>query len=239
MINSPQNPLIKHVVKLQEKRSYRRDHREAIVEGVKIIRELQNVKTLLVSDESLIPENINAEKIIPVSESVMKKICRTKSPEGIAAIVAMPPDSSLDKKSKILALDGIGDPGNLGTLLRTALAFGWEGVYLLESCCDPYNEKALRAAKGATFKLPLTQGSLHDFIPFCKKNEFQILIADLSGTPPEKIKPSEKRLLVLGSESEGISKEIAALGEAVSLPMAKTMESLNVAVAGGILMHSL
>ncbi len=233
------NRLVKHIVKLQDKRPYRYEHREVVVEGIKIISEMENVKTLLTVDKALIPKSLQADEIFLVTETVMKKISRTKNPEGILAIAKMPQESSLEKKKKILVLDGINDPGNLGTLLRTALAFGWEGIYLLASCCDPFNEKALRAAKGATFRLPYTLGKLDDFTVFCGKSDFQVLIADLAGTPPEKVKPSEKRLLILGSEAKGISKELTTLGQPVSLPMSKTMESLNVAVAGGILMYVL
>ena len=136
-----------------------------------------------------------------------------------------------------MVLDGIQDPGNLGTLLRTALAFGWNGIYLLGNCCDPYNDKALRSAKGATFRLQLYQGDKAHLKDLSRTH--QVLVADLDGKAPESVNESEKRVLVLGSESLGVSAESQAFGEKVTLPISGEMESLNVAVAGGILMYQL
>ncbi|NGX57724.1 MAG: putative TrmH family tRNA/rRNA methyltransferase [Chlamydiae bacterium] len=227
-IASAQNQLIKHVVKLQNDRAYRYAEKEVVIEGHKMILELPSLKTLFVTNEQDVRSDCQS---IVITSEIMKKISSVATSEGVLAIVPMPPFSSLESKNTILVLDGINDPGNLGTLLRTALSFGWEGVFLLENCCDPFNGKALRAAKGATFRIPLAQGNSNDL-----PKSHQVFVADLEGQAPETFSPSEKRMLILGSESQGVSPECQQLGQKVTLPISE-MESLNVAVAGGILMY--
>jgi len=228
-IASTQNPLIKHVVKLQKDRSYRYEKRQVVIEGRKMVEEVSPLLHVF-STEAVSGATL-------VAPEVMTKISSVKSPEGVVAIAEMPPFSLLTHLNKILVLEGIQDPGNLGTLLRTALAFEWKGAYLLGDCCDPYNDKALRSAKGATFCLTLHSGDQTHLKQLA--NSHQILVADLEGTSPENVKIQDRRLLILGSESHGISPETASLGQRVTLPISQEMESLNVAVAGGILMYSL
>ncbi|PKI61452.1 hypothetical protein CRG98_018135 [Punica granatum] len=122
---------------------------------------------------------------------------------------------------RILVLDGIQDPGNLGTLLRSAVAFNWGGVFLLPGCCDPFNDKALRASRGASFQLPIVSGYWTHLVSL--KIEF--------GMRP--------LCLVLGSEGRGLSEKSESECELVSIPMTGKFESLNVSVAGGIFMFVL
>ncbi len=109
--------------------------------------------------------DVYAQCVLRVSEPVFAKITGLQSVQGIgaAAEVDLPHDAQLSSMAKgtlrrLLVLDGVQDPGNLGTLLRTALALGWQAVYLLEGCCDPFNDKAVRASRGASFRIPLTHG---------------------------------------------------------------------------------
>lgn len=194
---------------------------------------------VLATDQTLIPPK--TEKAYLINDKIMKRISSLESPEGVVAEVAMPALdlNRLVGKKFLLALDGVADPGNMGTLLRTALALGWEGAYLLEGCCDPFNDKALRAAKGATLRLPLAGGSWSDLKLFIEREGLSPLIADLQGSPPETWTNREGLLLVLGNESRGPTAEIKSFCQAVSIPMPGTMESLNVSVAGGILMYFL
>lgn len=228
-IESLQNPLIKHLTKLRQNRDYRHEHHSAVIEGVKMIREIGKVKTLLTYDETLVPEGVKADEIITVNESVIKKITGLETSDGLLAEVAMPAPSSLKSFKRIMALDSVNDPGNLGTLIRTALAFGWEGVFLLENCCDPFNEKAIRAAKGATFRLPYAYGTAKELFNL----NLPVFAADIKGQAPS---PIDKGILVLGNEAQGLSEAFAS-ADKVSLPMSGPMESLNVSVAGGILLY--
>lgn len=235
-ISSTTHPLIKHFVKLQQKRSYRYEQQRVIIEGKKMVSEICSKKPALnlFVLEGMSVDSTLSDNIYEVPGFILEKIATTKTPEGIIAEVKMPPSSSL-KTLKILALDGINDPGNLGTLLRSALAFGWDGVLLLENCADPYNPKALRAAKGATFRLSLEKGTWDTVT----KSGYQILAADLGGVSIEDISSKEKQLLVLGSEASGFSQPLPESATKIHIPMSSSMESLNVAVAGSILMHAL
>jgi len=140
---------------------------------------------------------------------------------------------------RVLVLDGVADPGNLGTLLRTALALGWEGAYLLQNCCDPYNDKALRAAMGATFRLPLRMGTASTLQQLAEEEDWRCWVADLKGESPESVPTQQKIALILGSEAHGVSEACRRLGRAVAIPMPGSMESLNVSTAGAILLYLL
>jgi RNA methyltransferase, TrmH family len=241
-ISSLQHPLVKHLVKLRKNSDYRHEHSSVLIEGVKFVSEICQTlqpKTLLACDETLIPKKLKAENVIIVSEDILRKISGLKAPEGVLAEVPLPKMDSLQNKKYIIALDRVSDPGNMGTLLRTALALGWEGVFILEDSCDPFNEKALRAARGATFRLPLAIGNWITLQEIIKKNKLHPLVADLHGKKLNTEISKEGILLVLSNEAHGLSSEAKEICEKITIPMPGPMESLNVSVAGGILMHAL
>ena len=266
-ITSLQHPIVKHLVKLRTSSAYRKEQRSVLVAGNNGVRELAEmglVKTLFSSD------SVDALPIAPalrepfdpaqdkpqdgaqgrhykVTPEIMKKISGVVSPGSLAAECILPDSVDLSQKQLVLVLDGVSDPGNLGTLLRTALSFGWDGAFILPSSCDPYNEKALRAAKGATFRLPLQFGTVDDLK---KMRSYHVYVADPKGeatssfeSPSTRLRTSlrtafqKPMLLVLGNEAHGVSIEVRALGEPVAIPMKGDMESLNVAVAGGVLLY--
>jgi RNA methyltransferase, TrmH family len=243
-ISSLQHPLVKSLVKLRQERAYRMQERSCLITGHHLVEEVCShtpPHILFIEDHCAIPAHIQSEKTYVVSSAVMQKVTGLKSPEGIAAQVPLPAEHSLVGFSKIIALDRVSDPGNMGTLLRTALALGWEGAFILENSVDPFNEKALRAARGAPFRLPFRIGSYDDLKALIRENQLQPFAADLQGTPLDKLhlQPTTRPLLVLGNEAQGISSELQSLCTAVTIPMPGTMESLNVAVAGGILMYEI
>ena len=161
------------------------------------------------------------------------------NPEGILATFALPLMNQLKKSQRLLALDAIQDPGNMGTLLRTCLALGWDGCFLLPGCTDPFSDKALRAAKGATFFLPLVTGSWDDLFTFSKANRLRLLLADVAGKSVASFSLDEPLCLVMGNESKGISENVKDLFEHISIPMSGAMQSLNVSSAAAILLHLL
>lgn len=241
-ITSVENSLVKHLVKLRQNTDYRYDHQSIVIEGAKTIKEVSQthpIKTLLVYDESFLPKNVKASQVYIVNEAVMKKVSGVPTPEGIVAEMAMPKPASLSGKKYILVLDGISDPGNLGTILRTALALGWEGVFVINESCDPFNEKTLRASRGATFRLPIAQGSWAEVKKLIKENDLQPLVADLKGMDFTEVKPKNGVLLVLSNEAHGPSLDAVKICQKIFIPMPGKMESLNVSIAGGILMHAL
>jgi len=227
-IISPQNPLVKHLSKLRNSKSYRKEKQSVIILGKKIILELSqflSIKTLLLEQDIFIP----AEKIFYTNREILKKIANIPNPEGAIAEVALPSFQNLSKMSSILILDRITDPGNLGTLIRTAKALNFNGAHLLPGCVDPFNDKAIRAGKGATFTLPLGYGSL-DF-------QGDLFAADMSGTPIDRVEFKKPLALILGSESHGVDPFWLEKAKKISIPMNGQTESLNVATAGAICMY--
>ena len=235
-ITSSNHPLVKHFVKLRTQRKERESTQSVLLLGKKMLQ--PRLKTIVVTDEKWIPEDVVYEQVLLVSESVMKKIWGVASPEAVAAVAALPAFQSLEGMRRILALDGVSDPGNMGTLIRTALAFEWDGVFLLEGSCDPFNDKALRAAKGATFSLPLARGNWEELNALISKNCACALVADLEGHPPPE-KLNEPVVLVLGNESLGVSDAALRHCQPITLSISQKIESLNVAIAGGILLYEL
>lgn len=241
-ISSLQNSFVKHLVRLRQNRDYREEHHSIFIEGIKLVNEVgksQPVKALVATDPTLLPKDVSADHIYIVSDAVMKKISGMQSPEGLAAEIATPKHSSLSGKSFLLAYDGINDPGNLGTLLRSALALGWEGAFILDNSCDPYNEKAIRAAKGATFRLPIAVGSWKELKEIIKNNCLEPFVADIKGEKIQDMKLKNGILLVLSNEAHGVSDEAAKQCRRLTIPMSGQMESLNVAAAGAIFMYAL
>ncbi|KAJ0982883.1 hypothetical protein J5N97_011138 [Dioscorea zingiberensis] len=277
VISSPSNPpSVKHCVKLRLSSSLQlpllplRHRRRA---PPILFRELEEwgfslVDCLLLLDGCEIPDGFrdSSARILRVSAHVMKKVSGLQSADSIEAVALIKfPSSFRDlngdqeeascgawfpSPQRILALDGIQDPGNLGTLVRSAMAFKWDGVFLLPGCCDPFNEKALRAARGASFQLPLVSGNwLH---LEALRNRFEMKM--LAGHPDDYSEKSERPLLsreladsltgmplclVLGSEGHGLSEKALQVCELVSIPMVGMFESLNVSVAGGIFLFML
>lgn len=241
-LTSVQHPLVKHLVKLRQNRDYRYEHQSLVIEGIKPVEELgRNLrfKTIATYNEAMIPLGAEADEILIVNEPVMRKLSSMESSEGLIVEIAMPKPASLKGKNLILALDGVSDPGNVGTLLRTALALGWQGVFILNDSCDPFNDKALRAARGATFRLPLAWGSWEELQQLVQSNQLTPLVADVEGEDLAKAPKSDKVLLVLGNEAHGASSQVKEGCKAISIDMPGSMESLNVSVAGGILMYVL
>lgn len=238
-IASLQHPIVKHLVQLRQERNYRKERQTALVTGIKLIEELAFCKTVLIQKGTPWPEGVVAEQTFIVSPAIIKKVTALENPEPIAAEVALPPPANLAGKNYLVALDGINDPGNLGTLLRTALALGWEGAFITADSVDPFNDKALRAAKGATFRLPINVGSGAELEDLIKRNRLHAYVADAAGPPVTSIILHKPLLLVLGNEAHGARAALKQVNPALSIPMSPAMESLNVASAGAILMYNM
>lgn len=241
-ITSLTHPLVQHLIKLKNSKTYRIQEHSLLLEGRNCISDVtQKKKAKRIITESLadIPEGCKADEILLVSQAIIKKISAVQHPDSILAELSCPEMQKLSEQKYIIALDGLQDPGNLGTLLRTAVALGWEGVFFIEPCCDPFNDKALRAAKGATFEIPMQQGSWQDLAAFIKEKGHTVCAADLEGDAPTAFHNKEKLVLILGNESRGIAPPDGLPCCKVTIPMQGPMESLNVAVAGSILMYAL
>lgn len=198
------------------------------------------IQTLLVKEginHSIDPKCIDKE--YTVTEAILKKISAQPSPQNLIAEFALPKATQSVSQSPILILDQINDPGNMGTLLRSALAFGFQQVALIDPCCDPFNAKALRAARGSTFHLSIIQSNSHQqLLKHLKEKAFHLYAADTHGAPYQETQWKTPFGLVLGNESHGISQLLYEHCQLISIPMRSQVESLNVAIAGSILMHA-
>lgn len=238
---SLQHPFVKYLVSIRSDKAFRHKEKKVLLSGIKMVKEFVSsqspIETLIIQEGATF--SFPAKETVFVTYEILKKITGTVHPEPIAALVHLPSFQDLSSVSHLLVLDGISDPGNLGTLLRTALALGWSGAYLLENTCDPFNDKALRAAKGATFRLPLAQGNWAAFVEMIQKNSFQVLVADIDGKDIRQITCPLPVALLMSRESLGVRSAAKASFLKVTIPIEKQMESLNVAVAGAILLYEL
>ena len=232
-ITSKDNPRVKFALSLKESKN-RKVNKMFLAETFKALEmAIANKQVLEVFATEWIdlPEEVT---INLVSEDIIKKLSSNVSPEGVVFICKMN-DYSGDYK-KILYLDHIQDPGNMGTLIRTALAFNYDAVVASKESVSFYNEKVINSSKGAIFAIPVIEGDLSS----CKGSH-QIIVSTLSdkSISLEEVKYQDKFVLVLGSESHGVSKETVKLADIqVKIPISN-IDSLNVAVAGGILMNKI
>ena len=233
-ITSKNNERVKFACSLKEAKT-RKEHQMFLAETFKSLEmALKNnsVVEVFALQYLDIPENI-PQNI--VNEDVLKKISNNVNPEGVVFIAKIQEIKVNDPK-KVLYLDEINDPGNMGTLLRTALAFDYDLVITSENCVSIYNEKVVNASKGAIFQIPVIVDKLKNY-----KGSHQILVTNLSknAIPLDEIEVPERFVLVLGNESHGVNKDIRLLADKEIIIPIKNIDSLNVAVAGGILMNKI
>ncbi len=230
MITSTQNKGIKNYKKLQQKK-YRQKEKLMIVEGEHLLFEAQKHGEL--KETFHLEENTNFKNGTLLSPHVMKYLTDAKNPPKDIGIVEIPSASKMD--DKVLILNNIQDPGNVGTLLRSALAFGFKSV-VLDRSADPYSAKVLRSTQGAIFSLNL---HFMDVITFKKTHAHSLYGAHLSKGKQAKTFPSLPFALILGNEGSGIEENVIELLDyTITIPM-ENIESLNVGVAGSIIMHGL
>ena len=173
-------------------------------------------------------------------QNLLKAVCDTDNPQGVCAALKIPDTEPPREypKGLIVALDRLQDPGNLGTVLRTADAFGAAGVLVGEGSADPFMGKSVRAAMGSSYHIPVWQGELEQELPRLKEQGFGLVCGHLEGEEELPELP-ESRVLVIGNEANGASPEVAELCALYRLPMKGRAESLNAAVAAAILIYKL
>ncbi|CCY07445.1 MAG: RNA methyltransferase [Bacilli bacterium] len=236
-ITSVNNPLIKELIKLKQKK-YRDKEKKFIVEGYNIIEEAKDYITLIITsskeDENILP---NVEHIL-VPKEIIGKLSETVTPQGIIGICNYV-TSRENFEGNVLVLDGLQDPGNIGTLIRTAICFDFNTIYITDNSCDIYNEKVLRATQGGIFKVNIIRKNINDIIDDLKKKGYYIVGTSLkNGIPLNDINFKNLNAIILGNEGNGVSKEtIERSNINAYIPINTSMESLNVAIAGGIIMN--
>ena len=235
-ISSRQNDKIKEVLKLR-KSSYQKEVGLFIVEGFHLI-EMASNSNLLEAVYTL-EEIKNIDASIPqyiINKDILDKISNFKNSQGALGIVRIKNHQEV-QSNLVLYLDDVQDPGNVGTILRTALAFNFLDVILSNNSCSVYNEKVIQASQGAIFDLNIQNGD-SSLLKELKNKGYKIIATSLqSSIPLEKLNISEKIVLVLGNEAHGVSKEVLDLAdESIRIDIDK-IDSLNVAIAGAISMY--
>ena len=182
--------------------------------------------------------------VLRVSEREFLSACDTEHPQGILAVAERPAASleglTLPATARLLVLDGIQDPGNVGTLLRTAAALGVAATCVLPGTVDPWNAKVVRAAVGIQFRHPTVDCTVEGLTAFLAQAAIPLWGADVGGRPIDAVVVPARVALAMGNEGAGLSSALrAACAERVALPMAPGVESLNVAVAAGIALYAL
>ena len=228
----------KELAKLQQKK-YRVLNNKTIVEGLRLLDQLSDYgikfDELIISNKSEIDiSKYSAKHTFIASQDKMKKITATKTPQDIAAVIPIIP-IPVNETQFLLYLDGISDPGNLGTIFRTATAAGVSGMILSPDCCEIYNPKVIRASLGSVFYLP-SETHDHNWLQSLQTTIIATTLKD--STNLFELKKPTRLMLVIGSEAFGVSKEILQLAQhKVKIPIPGNIESINAAVAAGIAIY--
>lgn len=246
-ITSVNNSYIKWLLSLKDKQA-RNEYNLFIVEGYHLVEEALKHNTLKVvlCTEKEVLDKINVDEKYLVNEQIIKKISSTKSPQNIIGVVNSITNQDLESiiskdNLRILILDDVNDPGNLGTIIRTSAALGIDAVISSLETVDYYNEKVLRATQGAIFKIPLFKGDLVKIISILKQNDITIYGTHLkSSISVKEVEKLKKLAIVVGNEAQGVSTKVLELCDKnIILPMNNDVESLNVSIASALLMWEL
>lgn len=249
-VTSKDNKVLKLVRSLHNKKG-RLQSCLYFAEGVRLVKEALNFANdkieFLIISETYQKQNTEflsgLDKIIYVTpDKNFAEICDTETPQGIGAVLKMPAKSTPDfnKMNYVLCLDGVSEPGNMGTIIRTAEAAGIDSICLLNDCVDIYSPKVVRSAMGSVFRMNFVFGS-SEIITNLKEADFTVLATALYNSEPiEETTVIGKRAIVIGNEAHGVSEEIIGLcDKSVRIDMKGSVESLNAAVAAGITMYIL
>ena len=239
-ITSRKNPLLQQVKKLLSSRKAREEAGLFAADGTKLLQEAvrycPGLHTVILSDgtEADVPENV---RLVRVPADVMESISPMAAPQGALFLCRLPEKTEWIPKPGMLLLDGIQDPGNLGTMLRTADALNVP-VVLLEGCADPYSHKVVRSSMGAVFRTPVVQATWQSVKSACTQEGIPVAVTALSDRASDIRQADVKNMaVVIGSEGQGVRREILESADAeLIIPMNAHCESLNAAVAATIVM---
>jgi TrmH family RNA methyltransferase len=239
-ITARKNPLLQQVRRLLSSRRERESSGLFVADGTKLLSEAvrfwPGLDTVILSDgvDADVPEHV---RLVRVPEGVMASVSPMQTPQGALFLCRLPEKKSFTPKPGMLLLDGIQDPGNLGTILRTADALEVP-VALLEGCADPYNHKVVRASMGAVFRTPVVSTTWQEVKTACSDAGIPIAVTALTDRAKDLRQADLNTMaVVIGSEGQGVRKEILDAADAeLIIPMNSNCESLNAAIAAAIVM---
>lgn len=250
LIESKDNSLIKDIKKLNKKR-YRAEHGQFLIEGFRFVEEALKstfkVPYIFISETSLDKyRSFGIEKLIQhdtkvncIKASLLKELCNTENPQGILAVVNNKKVEIENKEGFYVLVDKVQDPGNMGTIIRSAHATGALGVIITKGTVDVYNDKTLRSTMGSIFNIPVIEDENFEVVKDLKKNGFKLLVSSLDTENNfYDLDLTSKVIISVGNEGNGISEELYELNdEKVKIPMPGGAESLNAAVAASVMMY--
>lgn len=237
VISSTDNNKYKYIQKLKNKK-YRDKENSFIIESKKLVEEAissANVDFIFTNEDSD-DFDTSIEKI-SFTNQVFNKLSSLVNSDGIAAVVKKPESKGLSSK-RVLLLDQLNDPGNMGTIIRSAEAFGFTDIIITPGTCDIYNEKTLRASMGSIFRLNFLKMNYDEILKL--KKSYKLVAADMSGYDINKCDIEDDLILVIGNEANGLSETTKSMTDIfVKIPMQGEIESLNAAIAASIIMNKL
>ena len=252
VISSKDNEIVKSIRKLKEKK-YRDIENCYVIEGIKLIKEAINenakIKEIVVCEECINSGEIDKDtlyeiakyNVIYVTEKVFNAITDVKTPQGILAVIEK---KALNKQIDysqdiIIALDGVQDPGNMGTILRTVDSANLNQIIVSKDSADCYNPKVVRSTMGAIFRVNIIEvDNLKETLEAVKKNKFKVMVTALDTNESIYSVNYNNKVIVIGNEANGVSKEVQVIAdEKVKIPMLGKTESLNASVATGIMIY--
>lgn len=247
IITSNDNESVKKARSLLDKK-YRRFYGEFLLEGPKQISDaidhgFEIVKFFVDSaraDDFMDIASKTDAPILFVKSNLFATICNTNTPQGIVAEVVLPEvkEYKYHPGSKILILDRVSDPGNMGTIIRSACATGFTDIFVID-CVDAFSPKVVRASSGAILNVNIYPTDVVEIVNLCKRNYLDILVCDMHGENAFDFDISRDYALVVGNEGKGVCDEIKDVGKLLRIPMKQNIESLNAGVSASVMMYVL
>ena len=244
VITSRQNPLCTHIRKLATSASYRRQHGEFLCDSPKLLEEALlrhgDLHTVVCTEDAALPPIPAGVRLVQVPGDVMKSLSPAQTPQGVLSVCGMP-SAKLPAKlegKRYVVLDGVQDPGNVGTILRTADAFCADGVFLVNGCADLYNPKTVRATMGAVFRCPVWTCGAKELRELLTASGLPLYGAALrSDTLDAREVDYSRCAIAIGSEGKGLCEEMLGIcDKTILIPMSEHCESLNAAIAASVLL---
>ncbi|MCX0375168.1 TrmH family RNA methyltransferase [Clostridium perfringens] len=246
-IESKNNNLFKEIKKLKEKK-HRIKSNKYLIEGLRFVEEA--IKSKVSIDSIIFTESFKEKnpdlflkineniKLIQMNEALLKQLCSTENPQGIVGVINMQ-NKELKSGELVVLVDKVQDPGNMGTIIRTAHAAGAAGIVMTKGTVDIYNDKTLRSTMGSIFYIPIVEDYSLDFVKSLKKEGYKLVVSSLQGKNnffEENLQG--KVMIAVGNEGNGVSEEVYDIADIkVKIPMPGEAESLNVAVATSIMIY--
>lgn len=240
MITSKQNALIKEIKSLSDKK-FRDRLNVFVIEGIKPVKEALSLglkfHSIVCTQKGEQAISGIENQIELVTDDIFCYISEEKTPQGVLAVVYKPENNLISPNGNCLLLDGVADPSNVGAIIRTAAASGYNYVYMTDECADAYSNKAVRSSMTGVFRVKVMRAPIEKLLEVIN---VPIWVADMNGQDIQSVKTEGALCLVIGNEGKGVSNTVREKANfTVSIPMENGVESLNAAVSAGILMYGL